>query len=453
MHITNKLKTTMLLLAAVLVVGFAFAEKVTNTIWTGPYDFDNVETIDADIIQLDASRFAEVKAGDAVIIKLDGLSYGNQESARIQGPMRALRASGQLILGADEAVVYNAEGIKEPVQDIRIELTEEQANQLKNATSVQLAGRNVIVNSIALETEKQEEPPVETLIGKYFVNTDLASQQGWTPVTSGGFNDTNNGLIGEFIVNSGNNTVPATVDETHLATEYCFGFECRWASNYSSFTQESFTDIPAGSYKLTFDVENVNENTQAANYENRFTVTVGDQVFTDQATEWMQGQSAWTSHAIEFSVLEDGKVTISFGYGTGSNNLPWQNTPALYVSHLALEYVGSASAAAIKALQAEIAAAEELLADESKTQGRSQFEATSLMMEAMAKGDFGVQSDFEKRITDKVNDANVGPLGLGGRHSVLATFAKIGPQRASGVRIVALRPCCCFEPRRACVEL
>ena len=77
----------------------------------------------------------------------------------------------------------------------------------------------------------------------------------------------------------------------------------------------------------------------------------------------------------------------------------------------------------------------------------------SLMMEAMAKGVFGEQSDFEKRITDKVNEANVGPLGLGGKHSVLATFAKIGPQRASGVRIVALRPCCCFEPRRASVEL
>ena len=85
--------------------------------------------------------------------------------------------------------------------------------------------------------------------------------------------------------------------------------------------------------------------------------------------------------------------------------------------------------------------------------GRSQFEAASLMMEAMAKGDFGVQSDFEKRITDKVNEANVGPLGLGGKHSVIASFAKIGPQRASGVRIVALRPCCCFEPRRASVEL
>lgn len=85
--------------------------------------------------------------------------------------------------------------------------------------------------------------------------------------------------------------------------------------------------------------------------------------------------------------------------------------------------------------------------------GRSQFEATSMMIEAMAKGNFNEQSDFEKRITAKVNEAEVGPLGLGGKHSVLATFAKIGPQRASGVRIVALRPCCCFEPRRASVEL
>lgn len=85
--------------------------------------------------------------------------------------------------------------------------------------------------------------------------------------------------------------------------------------------------------------------------------------------------------------------------------------------------------------------------------GRSQFEATSLMMEAMAKGDFNVQNDFERRITEKVNESKTGPLGLGGKHSVLATFSKIGPQRASGVRIVALRPCCCFEPRRASVEL
>ena len=85
--------------------------------------------------------------------------------------------------------------------------------------------------------------------------------------------------------------------------------------------------------------------------------------------------------------------------------------------------------------------------------GRSQFEATSLMMEAMAKGNYKEQTDFEKTITDRVNESNTGALGLGGKTSVLATFAKVGPQRASGVRIVALRPCCCFEPRRASVLL
>lgn len=85
--------------------------------------------------------------------------------------------------------------------------------------------------------------------------------------------------------------------------------------------------------------------------------------------------------------------------------------------------------------------------------GRSQFEATSMMIEAMAKGSYDIQTPFEQKITDKVNEAQVGALGLGGNHSVIATFAKVGPQRASGVRIVALRPCCCFEPRRATIEL
>ena len=85
--------------------------------------------------------------------------------------------------------------------------------------------------------------------------------------------------------------------------------------------------------------------------------------------------------------------------------------------------------------------------------GRSQYEATSMMMEAMATGRYDQQTEFERIITNRVNESNTGALGLGGKTSVLATFAKVGPQRASGVRIVAIRPCCCFEPRRATVEL
>lgn len=85
--------------------------------------------------------------------------------------------------------------------------------------------------------------------------------------------------------------------------------------------------------------------------------------------------------------------------------------------------------------------------------GRSHFEATSMMLQAQVDGRYDVQSEMEKEITRRVNEANIGPLGLGGNTSVIATFMKVGPQRASGVRIVCVRPTCCFEPRIATVEL
>ena len=85
--------------------------------------------------------------------------------------------------------------------------------------------------------------------------------------------------------------------------------------------------------------------------------------------------------------------------------------------------------------------------------GRSHFEAASMMLQAQVDGRYDVQSEMEQEITRRVNEANIGPLGLGGKTSVIATFMKVGPQRASGVRIVCVRPCCCFEPRIATVEL
>lgn len=85
--------------------------------------------------------------------------------------------------------------------------------------------------------------------------------------------------------------------------------------------------------------------------------------------------------------------------------------------------------------------------------GRSHYEAAVMMLEAQIHGCYDEQSPFEKKITEEVNKAQIGPLGLGGESSVVGTFLKIGPQRASGVRIVCMRPCCCFEPRIACAEI
>ena len=85
--------------------------------------------------------------------------------------------------------------------------------------------------------------------------------------------------------------------------------------------------------------------------------------------------------------------------------------------------------------------------------GRTHFEAASLMLQAQVDGRYDQQSDMEQEITHRLNEAKIGPLGLGGSTSVIATFMKVGPQRASGVRIVSIRPTCCFEPRIATIDL
>jgi fumarate hydratase subunit alpha len=85
--------------------------------------------------------------------------------------------------------------------------------------------------------------------------------------------------------------------------------------------------------------------------------------------------------------------------------------------------------------------------------GRSHAESSALMLEAMKEGRLDRQNPWEKKLTAWLNETKVGPLGLGGGTTALGAFLKVGPLRASGVRIVTVRPCCCVEPRRATVAL
>ena len=79
--------------------------------------------------------------------------------------------------------------------------------------------------------------------------------------------------------------------------------------------------------------------------------------------------------------------------------------------------------------------------------GRTHYEASSLMLKSMIYGNLNNMSDEEKFVSEKLNQTNIGPLGFGGNTTVLGTFIKIGNQRASGVRIVSVRPSCFVEPR------
>ena len=85
--------------------------------------------------------------------------------------------------------------------------------------------------------------------------------------------------------------------------------------------------------------------------------------------------------------------------------------------------------------------------------GRTHFEANKLMLKAMIYGNLNKQSDIEDYVVNELNKTHIGPMGLGGKTTAIGSFINIGPQRASGVRVVATRPCCFVEPRVATVEI
>lgn len=85
--------------------------------------------------------------------------------------------------------------------------------------------------------------------------------------------------------------------------------------------------------------------------------------------------------------------------------------------------------------------------------GRTHFEATSLLLKSIAYGNLSNQSRHEQEIADRLNSTGIGPMGLGGKTTVLGCYLNIGNQRASGVRIVSIRPSCFVEPRVATLKL
>lgn len=85
--------------------------------------------------------------------------------------------------------------------------------------------------------------------------------------------------------------------------------------------------------------------------------------------------------------------------------------------------------------------------------GRTHYEANALILKSIAYGNLDSQSEVENYVASKLNETGIGPLGLGGKTTVMGSYVNIGNQRASGVRIVAVRPSCFVEPRVATLKL
>ena len=85
--------------------------------------------------------------------------------------------------------------------------------------------------------------------------------------------------------------------------------------------------------------------------------------------------------------------------------------------------------------------------------GTTHYEANALLLKSIVYGNLDRQSEVEKYVAGRLNETGIGPMGFGGRTTVLGSYVNIGNQRASGVRIVAIRPSCFVEPRVATLKL
>ena len=174
MHISNKMKMTTLLVVAVLIAGFAFAERVTNAIWSEGFTASDYEN--NMVKELDGALFANVKAGDVLKVTVDGLA-ANADEARAEAPLRSLKTTGKFMLAnstEESGVIYQSAEIRgATVVDIEVDATI--AQQLQ-ATTIYLSARNLIISKIEVETEAQE---VEGLApGKYYLK-NVASGLFW----------------------------------------------------------------------------------------------------------------------------------------------------------------------------------------------------------------------------------------------------------------------------------
>lgn len=165
----------------------------------------------------------------------------------------------------------------------------------------------------------------------YITNADFSSATGWTVDKSTSTCEVGQGKIGTLSLQS----KPSTTDDTHLSSEYCFGFSARWGS-YASYKQTTASYLPKGSYTLTYDVENTNTTAATGRtWTNYFFVQCGEK-YTDTADEWQgAGTSTWTTHTVNFITDGTATATFSFGYGMSGEN---KAAPSVYVSHLKLFY-------------------------------------------------------------------------------------------------------------------
>ena len=97
------------------------------------------------------------------------------------------------------------------------------------------------------------------------------------------------GNIGSYTVNpsTGAGLSPVPTDGSHSSSEFCIGIQVRWQNNYAAYTQTTGRKLPAGRYRLSYDVLNNNNNTWSTDnsYFSKFYVQFGEELEIIQGSD------------------------------------------------------------------------------------------------------------------------------------------------------------------------
>ena len=244
MQTFNKMKATLVLLAAVLVAGFAFAEagKKLTTLWEEGKVFTEWDTIEL--------TGNDVKQGDRLVVTYTAAGSAAQDS-RAEAPLRNIDKEGQIRLFVDDSTtpLIDDEVTGEGTVDYTFTAAVAATQKLI------ISARNLTITKVELETEEEVEP-VEPLAinnpsfeadGEKATSNGALELTGWT--FSGVGTQYNNTELRP--ANSASTTSQFGTSDPKDG-EYFLFFRQGWngGGNAIKVTSEAL-DVPAGKYMLS----------------------------------------------------------------------------------------------------------------------------------------------------------------------------------------------------------
>ena len=279
MHITNKIKATVVLLAAVLVAGVAIAQaaKTITTLWDEGKTFTEWDTIEL--------TGNDVKQGDRLVITYTAAGSAAQDGARAEAPRRTVDGEGQIRLFVDNSneLLFDEEVTGEGTVDYTFT-----AAVAANRTLI-VSARNLTITKVELETEASEPAEPLTMNNPSFeADGEKAASNGALELTGWTFS----GVGSQF-----NNTELRGANSTSTTSQfgtaapkdgdYFLFFRQGWngSGNTVTLTSEAL-DVPAGIYMLSVAYK------QHYSYDNQQTTNtfVGLSLVSGETT-LAQGQS------------------------------------------------------------------------------------------------------------------------------------------------------------------